>query len=173
MQISKPLEQRFWEKVDKNGPIQPHTPELGQCWQWIAAKDKFGYGVINDYNILTKKKKYKQAHILSAHFHNIKNSEYLIIKENCVLHKCDNPSCVNPQHLYIGDKGRNLQDAYDRGRKIKPKGELSGRAKLTEVQVLEIRNKFPTYTKTQLSKEYNVSLRNIRSIVLRESWTHI
>lgn len=104
-QRKKTQEQCFWAKVDKNGPVPTHNPELGNCWQWIGAKSPDGYGKI------TKFHKPTRAHRFSWVIHNGP-----ILNGLFVLHKCDNPPCVNPHHLELGDNSKNMKDMYLRGR---------------------------------------------------------
>ena len=81
----------------------------------------------------------------------------------CVCHRCDNRSCVNPEHLFLGTKKENTQDAVKKGRM--PRGVKSCLAKLTEPEVAEIRKRYVPWvtTSVQLAKEYGVS----RSTILR------
>lgn len=92
------IEGRFWRKVNKSG-------ENG-CWIWTANKSR-GYGLIST-------KKYqspKKAHRLSWEMHHGEIPEGLE-----VLHKCDNPSCVNPDHLFLGTQLDNIKDAVSKNR---------------------------------------------------------
>lgn len=88
------LEQRFWSKVDKTG----------QCWIWTAAKNK-GYGIFS----IGKKNKF--AHRVSYELFYKSSIDGILI-----CHKCDNPSCVNPQHLFLGTHHDNTMDAMAKGR---------------------------------------------------------
>ena len=90
-----------------------------------------------------------------------------------VLHKCDNPPCVNPNHLFLGTNTDNMLDRNNKGRQSK--GSDQGQAKLTEDQVRDIRKKYirGKYGAIKLSREYKVSDVTINGIVTRKSWTHI
>ncbi len=80
---------RFWSKVDKSG----------ECWEWRAGKEKGGYGVIG-----INGKSYKSHRISYFIKNNFKNFVSL------VCHKCDNPKCVNPDHLFLGSHLDNARD---------------------------------------------------------------
>ena len=145
-----PIEQRFWKYINKNG--------LNGCWTWIGAKNKNGYGQIDN----------KGTHRISWELHNGP-----IPKGLCVCHKCDEPSCVNPEHLFLGTFEKNSQDMTNKNRQAK--GEKINNSKLKEWQVLEIRVKYETgkYTTEQLAGEYNVNKSTIRRIVKKITWKHI
>jgi len=106
----------FWEKVDKNGPLpdqsNPHYSGLGQCWLWKATLDSNGYGMI------AIRRRMKKAHRVSwaISFGNT-------LENMCVLHKCDNPACINPQHLFLGTLKDNAEDREKKGRGNHPSGE--------------------------------------------------
>ncbi len=91
---------RFWSKVEKRAP--------DECWEWTARKDRAGYG---EFHLCGKTSK---AHRVSYSISNPLED----INGMCVLHKCDNPSCVNPSHLFSGTHQDNVADkcAKNRGR---------------------------------------------------------
>jgi hypothetical protein len=87
-----------------------------------------------------------------------------------VMHTCDTPSCINPAHLVLGTHADNMADKAAKGR---VKGELAGRAKLTEAQVLMIRQLAPLIQYSLLGTQFQVSVSTIKDIVARKIWTHI
>ena len=97
---SRPLAERFWEKVDVGSP--------SECWEWTAAKDKCGYGVIK------VARKMKKAHRVSYELNN-----GLITQGLDALHSCHNPGCVNPSHIRIGTNAENVKDKMLAGREYR------------------------------------------------------
>jgi hypothetical protein len=96
----------------------------------------------------------------------------------CVLHRCDTPTCVNPDHLFLGTRTDNNADKEQKGRTRgkwgihKPvAGTAHPRAKLTEAQVLAIRA--DTRLRREIAKEYNIIVSHVDSIRHRQSWKHI
>lgn len=159
----KPTEQRFWEKVD--------VCDDDECWEWTAAKARMGYG-----NFALRHGVLIPAHRLSwilAHG--------MIPEGLWVLHRCDNPPCVNPAHLFVGTRQDNLDDMVakrrhwaHKGESI-TKGERNGRAKLTDAQVREIRDRYAAggVSQPQLGREFGVTHAIIGNVVRRESWVHV
>lgn len=151
--LTKDLEDRFWEKVDRGDP--------DECWEWQAGTAPGGYGLIT---------KEGESEIATRVVWELKYDEKP--GDLNVLHKCDNPPCVNPSHLYLGDQSDNLFDhmeAEDRNY-----GEDHPGAKLTENQVKDIRRKAEEGTeREELAKEYEVTVQNISAVVRKDSWTHI
>lgn len=157
------FEQSFWIKVNKYGAIPEHCPELGSCWIWTGSTDGHGYGSIRRNGVLHK------AHRVSYVF------AHGSIDENLnVLHKCDNPSCVNPCHLFLGTQKENVQDMVKKGRNKYGdlRGENGSGAILNQKQVDEIRQLLAKGNVTQrfLAEEYGVSYSAISDLSRGRTW---
>lgn len=150
--------ERFWSHV---------TVQDG-CWGWTGLVDNCGYGTMSIY------KKGWKAHRYSWTIHNGE-----IPEDGHVLHKCDNPPCCNPEHLFLGNPKINAMDRAAKGRgnngHLKTRGSHHWNAKLNETDVLAIRSKYDPKENgpTMLAKEYNVSRPLIYLIVQRRVWSHI
>lgn len=157
--MDEAVQARFWAKVNKNGPIQPHmdTP----CWEWIAGPYTYGYGLFwyGEENF--------GAHKFSWLMHNgATNSLY-------VCHKCDNKKCVNPTHLFLGTNQENQLDLIEKGR-IHNQGADHPQAVLTEEIVRSIRIEAASGTiQRHLAAKYGVTRANISAIVTRRSWPNV
>jgi hypothetical protein len=150
---------RFWRKVNKNGPIPPHAPELGPCWEWTGrlATGEFKYGVF----ILAGKE-------VRAHRFAFELAHGPIPETMCVLHACDNPKCV--RHLFLGSKADNNLDRDRKGRQAW--GERQAKAKLTYQEADTIRWSHRTggLPLTVLARWYEVSVSTIARVVSNEGW---
>lgn len=150
----------FWSKVNKNGSIPAHCPELGQCWEWTAFTDRNGYGRFQ-YN---QKGTYSHRASWMIAYGNIPaNTD--------ILHKCDNPSCVRPDHLFIGTQQQNVSDMIAKGRHCH--GEQRWNSKLTKVQADEIRERYANgeRNKSALGREFDIHESIVRRILKGERWT--
>lgn len=149
------VSERFWAKVQKG--------KKDECWQWLAHCSRDGYGMLNVNNFADR------AHRVSwrLHFGEIPKGIY-------VLHKCDNPPCVNPDHLWLGTQADNVRDMNEKGRERGSKGEAHPNAKLTAKQVKEIRRLYDGgLQQNRIAEMFPVSSRMIWHIVRRLNWTHI
>lgn len=147
-------EERFFFQVKKTKT----------CWFWTAATDKNGYGVFRGQVggvVLTK------AHRFSYSIH----TGELIPKGMVICHKCDNPSCVNPEHLFLGTHADNMRDKIAKGRARVPKGQDSVHAKLTEAQARSILLDPRPYR--DIARDYGIAYSTVGSIKQRESWEHV
>jgi DNA-binding XRE family transcriptional regulator len=89
-----------------------------------------------------------------------------------VLHKCDNPACINPDHLFLGTNNDNIQDMIKKGRKVTCPGEKHWNSILTEKQIIEIANT-KGLTQKELAKVYGVSRGTIGHIKRMERWEYL
>lgn len=143
---------RFMNKVIK----QPTG-----CWEWQSAKDADGYGMF------WNNKKTSGAH---RWIYQYTNNVLLSVGE-CVCHTCDNPSCVNPQHMFIDTNVGNTADRHQKGRSVK--GSAVGTSKLTEADVRHIRYNLSHLTLKQVADLYNVSITPIHYIRIGKTWKHV
>lgn len=157
-------EARFWSYVQKLGEND------GGCWVWVGQLNEAGYGKITIRK--NGKRRSYRAHIYSWELHN--NHQVRTNIGMVIMHKCDHPYCVNPDHLSLGTHAENVRDREAKGRSVYVNGERCGRSKLTEQQVKDIRLEYASgISKSVLSRKYKISRRNITAIVERKSWKHV
>lgn len=160
------LEDRFWSKVNKSGPIPAHKMELGPCWVWTASTSGAGYG-----QFWIKGRGLRGSHTVSWSL-----MHGPIPDGMDVCHHCDNPPCVRPDHLFLGTRSENMRDMGRKGRGGRggAKGEQNSHAKLTESQVIEIRTRFAAgelgYV---LAAEFGLGFRKLSRIVCGHAWGHV
>lgn len=147
--LFKPVYDRLMAKVTKTD----------DCWLFTGSKSPFGHGQIMEF--VNGKKRLSMAHRVSWEFH-----FGAIPRGLCILHKCDVPNCVNPDHLFIGTKLQNMQDMRNKGRQ--KYGRKSSNAKLTEQDVDYIRTS--DLKQQELANMFNVSQPLISEIKSLKRW---
>lgn len=187
-----PLAQRYWARVDRNGPIPAHRPELGPCWGWTGSTDRDGYGSLTD------GVRGKRAHRISFDLHHGP-----IPSGQMVCHHCDNPPCSRPDHLFLGGPISNARDMVAKrrqaagarnGRWQRPdraptgdrngsrthperlrRGETNPAAKVTEEQVREMRGRYAAggVTQAHLASDYGITQGIVSAILRRKLWAHV
>lgn len=139
---------RFWDKVDKTG----------DCWEWTARRDKNGYGMLGN----------DRAHRFSFSLANGGIPDGMQ-----VLHHCDNPPCVNPDHLWLGTPKDNARDRNAKGRHDPQIGSTNGNAKLTELEIPRIRDMIACGASNQdIGAWFGVSAGMIWHIRKGNNWAH-
>lgn len=148
---------RFWGRV-----LKPRDNDA--CWIWTG-KIRNGYGKFAFK--INGERRYVTAHRFSWELTNgpIPNGLF-------VCHKCDNPPCLNPLHLFLADALENMKDRDRKGRQAR--GEKGGTAKLTEEKVGQIRKKIANKEKIRdIVKEFNISSSSVYAIGYRRTWKHV
>lgn len=146
----------------KSRLLRRHTVDpVTNCWIFDGAKDSWGYGLIGTPDGLAK------AHRASF-------SEFIgpIPQGKLILHNCDTPACINPDHLRIGTHKENMRDKVTRNRQSRTHGTKAGKlAKLTEEDVIYIRQDQRPYK--IIAEMYGVHPGTIGDIKRRKTWRHI
>lgn len=137
--------ERFNSKVNKN--------KEDECWEWTGSYFTYGYGYLGIAG------KNISATRISFAIHNNKTPGKFF-----VCHKCDNPKCVNPEHLYLGTPQDNMNDMKNRGRSLR--GERSPSSKLSNEDVQQIKNRYRNgeYQRT-LAEEFGVAREHVNKII--------
>lgn len=161
------MEDRFWAKVNKDGPTPTHVDYLGPCWVWTAATNRGGYGVFGIIRTVNN-----LAHRVAWQL------EHGGIPEGmCVCHHCDNPPCVRPDHMYLGTLIENNEDMARKGRQKLPpalRGNQISTCKLTPNDVMKIRADHAAGVgQGALATEMGVTQANISQIVRCKTWKYV
>jgi hypothetical protein len=144
---------KFWSKVSINN--------VG-CWEWQGHRQQHGYG------ILELRGTPRLAHRISYW---LRGNE---IDGACVLHRCDNPPCVRPSHLFAGTRSDNAKDRNAKGRTVNPIGPANGMARLTVADIPEIRALISEGTRIkQIAQRFGVGGGTIRAIRDGVTWKHV
>jgi hypothetical protein len=148
----KPILSRFMSRIKKTE----------SCWLWTAGHHEFGYGV------MSANGKRMTAHRLSWILHNGK-----IPKGLHVLHKCDNPRCVNPKHLFLGTQADNMADMVQKKRHAE--GSRNGHAILTEDKVREARIRYAAggISQRELAEQFGVHQVTLGEALRGSHWKHV
>jgi hypothetical protein len=146
-------EQRYWAKVDRRGG--------DECWEWTAYCNRSGYGCfgIDGSSVL-------------AHRYGFELANGEIDEDLCVLHRCDNPKCQNPAHLFLGTRVDNAADRDAKGRQAR--GERQGSAVLTEDLVREANRLYRGgMSIPKIAERLGVKKGTLGSVRKGLSWSHL
>lgn len=160
--------ERFMQKVDLNGPVPEHRPELGPCHVWDAHLAAGGYGWFWDGT------KYPNGnnHMVLAHRWIFIQKHGPVDEKQKVCHHCDNRRCVRDEHLFLGTQRDNMQDRNDKQRHSH--GVKHPDARFTEEQVLTVRRAAKQGASFRgLARHYEVDKMTISRMVKGKTWKHL
>lgn len=151
-----PLHERFLRHIDRTDT----------CWVWTGNTSRNGYGSIQEGG--------RNSKTVSAHRYSYEIHKGRIPNGMVVMHACDNPSCVNPEHLSVGTPQENTQDMIRKGRKrtVAPLGINNGKSKLNDDLVRYIRNNREK-SHASLARELGLSQNCIRGVRSGRTWGHV
>ena len=154
----RPVAERFWDHVRKG--------DLDECWEWTGARERAGYGFLHASH---RPRRWWKAHRVSWEIH-----FGAIPQGACVLHRCDNPPCVNPRHLWLGSRRDNNRDRVRKGRGHKQHGEANTNAKLSAADLPAIRRLHERgMTQEKIAEVFSISQPQISRVLRGESWGHL
>lgn len=157
--VKRSIAERFWEKVDQRGV----------CWIWTAARHPLGYG---SFSVGVGSDRVRvAAHRMAYMFFHGPIPQGLHVR-----HKCDNPPCVNPDHLELGTHQDNMRDMVERGRNVLPPtdGENNPNARFTELQVRQMRAmRARGMFHREIGEVFGTDPGSIANIVNRAGWQHV
>jgi hypothetical protein len=144
--------------------MKNYNISLNGCWIFCGNKDKDGYGIFTH-----GRGKQLRAHRASYEFHKKQDATGKL-----VCHSCDNPSCINPDHLFLGSPKDNTQDMIKKGRKASCQGSEHPFAKLNEVDILFIKQERSFGKKLKdIANDYGITFQTVSDICRGKTWKHM
>lgn len=150
--MNQKLIDKFWSNVQKGNP--------DECWIWIGSPSGNGYGQLRFEGVTYR------SNVLS----------YLINKGNIparmyICHTCDNPICVNPNHLFVGTPSDNAKDRQQKGRGRPMDGENNSNNRFTKESIIQMRSMFQKgYLCNEIAHIFDTNPEYVRNVVKRKVW---
>lgn len=159
----KSISERFWKKVKKGSSID-------SCWLWIGAQDGYGYGQLATGSMIDGSRRRERAHRIAY--------ELTIgpIPDGLeVLHKCDNPPCCNPTHLFLGTQTQNIEDMKRKGRAKSLQGEAKSNAVLSDEIVCKLRILYEQggISQRKAGRLLGLNENTAKAALSGKSWKHV
>jgi len=148
--------------------FEAKTRRDGDCLIWTGTRHHKGYGKFRTGSKGTRRMSF--AHRVA---YELAHGE--VPKGLCVLHRCDNPPCVNPRHLFTGTHADNMRDCIAKGRRAVTAGEANGMSKLSAADIPQIRTMYAQggVTQARIAADFGVSQMTISRVILGKNWGSI
>ena len=161
-----PVEKRFWMQTDKMPGFGPN----GDCWRWLGFLGPYGRMLVNGRRTKAARVSYE------LHFGPIPPGEGY--HGTCVCHRCDNPACVNPEHLFLGSQQANVDDRDAKGRQSRGlehqrprQGQKHPHAKLTDEKVRAIIGDPRLYR--EIASDFAITESHVCNLKAGRGWQHL
>ena len=149
-------------KTPEEAFLARSLPRDTGCIEWVGSRDAKGYGQLRI-----------DGKLIKAHRYAVERANGPIPDGMVVMHLCDNPKCVNIEHLQVGSQRQNVRDMDGKGRRInkQPKGSANGNSKLTDDDVRAIRR--DTRRQVDIAATYGIAQTVVSKIKLHQAWMHV
>lgn len=150
--------------------LAEHSITEEGCWEYNGYKNPLGYGEFKIYCATStpKKRKFRASRVAYAFYNGVDPGELY------VCHRCDNPSCINPDHLFLGTPMDNTQDMIRKGRNASQCGESNNAAKISESIVIDVIAKIREgKNNKQIAAELPICHSMVSLIRLGKTWRHV
>jgi hypothetical protein len=162
--------EQFWNRVVKTD---------GGCWNWTGASgNTMGHGHLRHAKSTNAPNpEGRQGHIYAHRLSWLLSGRSIPINL-LVLHSCDNPKCVNPEHLFLGTNQDNCDDKFSKGRQACVAGIKNPNVKLTPEQIVQIKREYALIVgrknqKTRLAQKFGITATHVRKIIVGTLWKHM
>lgn len=155
------FKRRLFKKINKEGPVPTHCPHLGKCWVSSHSARTSGHTTIRSSNNSDGRLMYThRAMWIVVHG--------MIPESLFVLHKCDNPCCVNPDHLFLGTQADNLADMTAKGR-----DNRKGNAKLDKEEAAKIRWLYErtNLSQREIAERFDITQPTVSAVICKHRWS--
>lgn len=162
--VSRPLADRFWDKVDKNGPVHPilGTP----CHDWTATTNDSGYGMIRE--------SAPGPMVLATYVSWMLHGGRALLPGEQILHHCDRPPCCRYDHLFPGTHAVNMADKKAKGRTSRCWGETNGLAKLVNADIPWIlRQNAAGVSPKDIAATLHVGAQTVNRVLRGATWSEV
>ena len=147
--------------------LAAHSISESGCWEWSGTKSSDGYGELS-ISCFGDKRKFRAHRISYAFFNGVDP------KEKLVCHHCDNPACINPDHLFLGTHKDNMKDMRSKGREAPQDGSNNANSSLTTYQAIKVMRAIQDgKSNTEIANVFGVKHSTISKIRRGKSWSEV
>jgi hypothetical protein len=155
------MERRIGISTEHRFSTSYEVNPVSGCWEWLGACNSKGYG-----------RMWLKPRVVQAHRYSLATYTGKALRKMSALHHCDNPRCVNPEHLFAGTQRDNVVDCYRKGRKLRAGKHPNARLEPGDIPVIK-QLRANGFTYRAIAARYSMSVAAIYKICIDRAWTHI